>query len=100
MVFNESDEECTLSLAPLLLDTRSFPSLPLHCIEWARNEFAGLFSGPFSAAAAIGAEPEEYCKRATKEARHNPTKQLAVIRPALAALELMQVSPLMWMVEG
>ena len=70
---------------------RSFPSLPLHCIEWARNEFAGLFTAPFAAAAAIVAEPEEYCKRAAKEARHNPTKQLAVLRPALEALELMQV---------
>ena len=69
---------------------RSFPSLPLHCIEWARNEFAGLFTGPFAAAAAIVAEPEEYCKRTAKEARHNPSKQLAIVRPALAALELMQ----------
>lgn len=67
---------------------RSFPSLPLHCIEWARDTFAGLFTAPFTTAAAIAAEPEAYCKREDKNARRNPGKVLAQLRPALAALEL------------
>jgi ubiquitin-activating enzyme E1 len=68
--------------------TDSFPSLPLHCIEWARDTFAGLFTAPFATAAAIAAEPDVYIKREEKNAKRNPGKVLAQLRPALAALDL------------
>jgi len=55
----ESIPMCTL---------KNFPHLPEHCMEWARDLFAGQFTNPVSEAAAFIREPAAWLRRNSEEA--------------------------------